>query len=175
MFADPNSIIRQFDLRTGMHVADLGTGSGFYALAAARLVGSKGKVYAIEVQKDLLDRVKNTASREGLHNVEVVWGDIEQEGGTRLRDGSIDRAIISNTLFQIEDKERFIREVRRILRHGGKAFVIDWSDSSDVSGPNRAHIVGKAEAQALFEREGFSLEHELSAGAHHYGLVMAKG
>lgn len=174
MFADPKTIVRQFDLRTGMQVADLGTGSGFYALESARIVGSKGKVYAIEVQKDLLDRVKNNASREGLHNIEVVWGDIEQEGGTRLRDESVDRAIVSNTLFQIEDKERFVREVKRILRHDGKVFVIDWSDSSDVSGPNRAHIVGKAEAQALFEREGFAFDREISAGAHHYGLIMTK-
>jgi ubiquinone/menaquinone biosynthesis C-methylase UbiE len=57
MFAHPETILSGFDLKSGMHVADLGTGSGFYALAAAHLVGSKGRVYAIDVQKDLLDRI----------------------------------------------------------------------------------------------------------------------
>lgn len=174
MFANPTSILSQCDLKSGMHVADLGTGSGFYALAAAHLVGAKGRVYAIEVQKDLLDRVKNNAVREGLHNVEVVWGDVEQAGGTKLRDASMDMVIISNTLFQIEDKERFIREAARILKTGGKALLVEWSDSADVSGPDPRHVVNKASARALFERAGFTVERELPAGSHHYGLIMVK-
>ncbi len=174
MFADPNTILSGFDLKSGMHVADLGTGSGFYALAAARLVGGKGRVYAIEVQKDLLDRVKNNASREGLHNIEAVWGDIEKLGGTHLRDYSLDRAIVSNTLFQIEDKEHFVREVFRILRPRGKILVVDWDDSSDISGPDRIHVVTKAAAQTLFESQGFVLRKEVPAGAHHYGLIFER-
>lgn len=174
MFADPNSILSGFDLKSGMHVADLGTGSGFYALAAARLVGSKGRVYAVEVQKDLLDRVKNNASREGLYNVEVVWGDIETSGGTHVRDSSMDRVIVSNTLFQIEEKERFVREVYRILRPGGKVLVIDWSDTSDLSGPDRNHLVSEEAARGIFENGGFSFEKEIPAGSHHYGIIMVR-
>jgi len=174
MFADPNSILSGFDLKSGMHVADLGTGSGFYALAAASLVGSKGRVYAIEVQKDLLDRVKNNASRQGLHNVEVVWGDIETVGGTRLRDSSIDRAILSNTLFQVDEKEHLAHEIFRIVRPEGKVLVVDWSDSSDVSGPDPRNVVGKTAAVALFEEAGFSFEKEIPAGSHHYGIVFVR-
>jgi ubiquinone/menaquinone biosynthesis C-methylase UbiE len=174
MFADPNSILSGFDLKSGMHVADLGTGSGFYALAAARLIGSKGRVYAVEVQKDLLDRVKNNASREGLHNIEVVWGDIETSGGTHLRDSSMDRVIVSNTLFQIEEKERFIREVFRILRPSGKVLVIDWDDASDLSGPDRNHLIGKETAKDVFLSGGFNFEKEIPAGSHHYGIIMVR-
>ena len=174
MFANPETILSQLNVKPGMHVADLGAGSGFYALAAARLVGHKGKVYAVEVKKALLDRVKNNATRENLHNLEVVWGDVESHGGTRLRDGTMDKAIISNTLFQIEDKEKFAREAARILKSGGEALIVDWSDSSDISGPDPKHVVAKADAQALFERAGLHFSREISAGSHHYGIVMVK-
>jgi ubiquinone/menaquinone biosynthesis C-methylase UbiE len=104
----------------------------------------------------------------------VLWGDIESTGGTHLRDISMDRVIVSNTLFQVEEKERFVREVFRIVRPGGKALVVDWSDSSDISGPNRAHLIGKGDARELFERGGFSFEKEIPAGAHHYGIIMVR-
>ena len=64
MFSDPEKNIEQFSLGKGMHVADFGTGSGFYALAAAEAVGETGRVYAIDVQKDLLEKLKKEA-----HNV----------------------------------------------------------------------------------------------------------
>ena len=69
-----------------MHVADLGAGSGHYTLAAAKKVGESGRVYAIEVQKDLLTRIKNLAQTEHINNVEVIWGDVENRGGTKLKD-----------------------------------------------------------------------------------------
>lgn len=173
-FADPTSNLAQFELKQGDSVADLGAGSGFYTLAAARLVGSAGKIYAVEVQKDLLDRIKNSASREGIHNIEVVWGDIEKHGGTRLRDHSIDRCLISNVLFQAQDRENVVAEAHRILKSGGKVLVIDWSDSADISGPDPKHVFPKADAQAIFEKGGFSIEKEIKAGAHHYGFIGTK-
>jgi len=174
MFADPRSNLMQFDLKHGQHVADLGAGFGFYSLEAARLVGPSGRVFAIEVQKDLLDRLKNTASHEGLHNVEVVWGDIETVGGTRLRDASVDRVIISNTLFQVEARPHCIAEVVRILKSGGKLLLIDWSDDSSVSGPKAVQLISKSDARALSEQGGLVFEKEITAGAHHYGLIFKK-
>jgi len=173
-FANPTSNLAQFGLAAGLTVADLGAGSGFYTLAAARAVGSTGKVYAIEVQKDLLDKVKKEATREGLHNVEVVWGDIEKHAGTHLRDESIDRAIISNVLFQAQDKEDLVAEAKRILKQNGKALVIDWSDSADISGPDPKHLVQVPAARAFFEKKGFTIEGSIQAGAHHYGFIAIK-
>ncbi|MBI2474518.1 MAG: methyltransferase domain-containing protein, partial [Candidatus Taylorbacteria bacterium] len=60
-FSDPSHNVEQFDLQSGMTVADFGTGSGYYAFAAAKAVGDKGKVYAIDVQKPLLEKLKREA------------------------------------------------------------------------------------------------------------------
>src|SRR5438445_12929794 len=102
MFSEPASNLAKLGLNDGMKVVDLGAGSGFYTLEAARRVGANGSVYAVDVQRDLLDRIRTTGATEGLRNIEVVWGNAEKIGGTKLREGIADRAIASNVLFQIE-------------------------------------------------------------------------
>ncbi len=173
-FSDPVSNIAQFEIGAGDIIADLGAGSGFYTLAAAHATGSTGKVYAVEVQKDLLDRIKNSATSDGLHNVEIIWGDIEEHGGTRLRDSSVDKVILSNVLFQADEKMSVINEIMRILKPAGKTLFIEWSDSSSVSGPDRSHLIPEHEARALFERAGFSIARTIQAGKHHYGFIAEK-
>ena len=174
MFADPQKNTAQFQLMPGSHVADIGAGSGFYTIAAAQVVGAKGRVYAVDVQKDLLAKIKNEAQRKGLSNIEVIWGNVEALGGTKLRETSIDAVIISNVLFQIDDRNGAAEETKRILKNGGRAFVIDWSDSQNGLGPDVKYIFPKAEAKKLFEKHGFTFERELEVGDHHYGLVYKK-
>ena len=170
-FSDPQKNIAQFDIGPGMSVADLGAGTGFYTIEAARKAGTSGKVYAVEVQKDLLAKLKTNASHEHLFNIEVIWGNIETIGGTRLRDGSVDRIIASNVLFQIEHKDNFCLEIKRLLKPSGKVLVVDWSSLSPL-GPKT--LVPQMTARALFEKAGFVFESSISAGDHHYGLIFTK-
>lgn len=173
-FADPASTILELDLKEGDHVADLGAGSGFYTIAAAEKVRDRGRVYALEVQKDLLTRIKAETEKAHLHNVDIMWTNIEKLGGTKLRERSIDAAIVSNVLFQIEDKPTFVLEVKRILKPGGKVLLIDWSDSFGGMGPKGDAVLTKEKALALFTPQSFKLEKDISAGAHHYGLILIK-
>lgn len=174
MFTDPEKNLEQFDLQKGMRVADFGAGSGFYALTAAKLVGDKGKVYAVDIQKDLLVRLKKASAARKILNIEIVWGDLEKENGAKLEDNSMDRVIVSNLLFQISGKESLVREAMRILRPNGKILVIDWTDSFGGLGPEPKVVFEQKAARTLFENAGFVLERTIDAGAHHYGLIFTK-
>jgi ubiquinone/menaquinone biosynthesis C-methylase UbiE len=174
MFSDPTKNIEQCGIQPGMEIADIGSGSGFYTLGAAKALMSSGRVYAIDIQKDLLTKVKDQAAREGLYNVEVIWGDVDKPGGTKLRDASIDLAFLSTILFQLENKEVAIKEVKRILKPAGRVLVIDWTDSFSGIGPKSDMIVPKNTVMDMFEKEGFHMEREISAGAHHYGMIYKK-
>jgi len=173
MFADPKKNIEQFAFHSGMTIADLGAGSGAYSLLAARTVGDLGKVYAIDVQKELLQRIKNDAIKEHLSNIEVVWGDIEKMGGTSLKDDLIDGAIVSNLLFQLQHKDIFRNEVHRILKPEGRVFVIDWTDSFGGIGPHPESVFSLVACRELF-KEGFVVDKEFNAGTHHYGIIFKK-
>ena len=174
MFAHPDKNVERLGIEPGMKVADLGTGSGHYALAAARLIGVHGRVYAVDVVKDMLSRLKKEAEQSHLHNIDVVWGNAEKLGGTTLRDASVDRVIMSNVLFQLEDRAQIGGEVRRILKPGGLALIIDWTGSFGMMGPHPDRVVADVAAKAIFEKAGLAYEREFSAGDHHYGLVFKR-
>jgi len=174
MFADPQKNIDQLGLAIGAQVADMGSGSGFYTLAAARAVTGSGRVYSIDIQKDLLSRIKVAADKEKLFNIEIIWGDVEKIGGTRLGDASVDAIIISNLLFQITNKDIFIKEAKRILKKRGKALVVDWMSSFGGIGPKPDEVVTEKKATELFAAEGFAVEKNFSAGEHHYGIVFRR-
>ena len=171
MFSDPATNLAKLSLTEGMRVVDLGAGSGFYSIEAAKKVGSSGRVYAVDVQKDLLERLRSVASSQNLRNIEVVWGNAEKIGGTKLREGIADRVIASNVLFQIEKPDEFSLEIKRILKKAGKLLLIDWSDISNLS-PKQ--VVPASKAQTLFEKNGFVLENTFGAGDHHYGLIFVR-
>ncbi|MFH0846381.1 MAG: class I SAM-dependent methyltransferase [Patescibacteria group bacterium] len=173
-FTDPQNNIDQFDLDRGMQVVDLGAGTGAYTLAAAKKVGQDGRVFAVEVQKELLNKISHLALSEHIFNVEVIWGDIEKRGGTKLGEASIDAAIISNTLFLAEDKVGLLKEAWRILKDKRRVLLVEWSGPHGGLGPIEGHVVYPQEARKLFEENGFVYERDIFAGDNHYGMVFRK-
>jgi ubiquinone/menaquinone biosynthesis C-methylase UbiE len=170
-FSDPRSNLLQLGLTPGMRVADLGTGTGHYALAAAHLVGNDGKVYAVDIHQDILKHVKDAAHEKGLRTIEGIWGNLEKKGGTKLRDQLVDAVILSNTLFQLEDKPATVAEVKRILKPGGRLLVIDWAGAYGGIGPHPGHVVSEHAAEELFITGGFHKLKDFRAGPHHYAIV----
>ncbi|MGE5541372.1 MAG: class I SAM-dependent methyltransferase [Bacillota bacterium] len=170
-FADPTTNVLQMGLSDGMKVADLGAGSGHYALAAAGIIGPAGRVYAVDIQEDVLKHVRDEAGKRGLKNVETIWGDFERPGGTKLRDGVVDAVILSNVLFQLEDRYSAVAEIRRILAPGGKLLVADWAGAFGGLGPAEEHIVSERDAEELFITAGFHKVKSFRAGPHHYAIM----
>ncbi|MEY2640655.1 MAG: hypothetical protein RL150_48 [Candidatus Parcubacteria bacterium] len=174
MFSDPQKNIEQLGVDPGNKVADLGSGAGFYSLAAARVVGTQGRVFAVDVQQELLTRLKRDAAAQHLENIDVVWGDVDEPNGSHLADSSVDRVLIANVLFQVDHKDVLVREAYRILKPKGRALLVDWTDSFGGLGPQPARVVKPSQGRALFEQAGFTFIRDIEAGAHHYGMVFTK-
>lgn len=170
-FSVPHENVLHLGLREGMKVGDFGAGSGHYARAAAACVGHSGKVYAIDVQENILKHLKlNThISHHGI--IDTVWGDIERPGGTHMRDASLDAVILANTFFQITNRSGLLSEIKRVLKSGGKLMVIDWAGSYGGMGPVADKVVTEHEAEAFFISGGFHKVKSFRAGPHHYGIL----
>jgi len=171
MFSDPEKNISQFNIDPGMKVADFGSGGGYYSLAVAREVGESGRVFAIDVQKDLLKKIKGEAQSQGLLNLDTIWADIDEPNGSTLAEGLVDRVLITNTLFQVENRENVIKEARRVLKPKGKVLIVDWSESFGGLGPQPAQIVSEDDVKKMSEQNNLKFERKIEAGAHHYGLI----
>jgi ubiquinone/menaquinone biosynthesis C-methylase UbiE len=170
-FLTPKNIVDKIKTEEGVVIADFGTGSGEYVFAFGKKEPRPKTIYAIDVNKDMLKRVLSESSSLGIHNVKAVWGDLEQRNGSTLGNESVDLVIFSNILFQLEDKASAVKEAFRILKTGGRVFVIDWSTSSGVLGPSFENIFIKKKALEIFSENSFEIKEEIEAGDHHYGFI----
>ncbi len=169
MFSNPEKNLSALGLRENSIVADLGAGTGYYALAAGSLV-PRGKIYAVELQKEYLDTIRHKVAEAGLKNVDIIWGNAEKIGGTKIGDGVADVVIVANILFQVENKNGLIEEAKRILKPKGKLFLSDWAADSILG----KIAVPQAKARALFEQRGFVFDREIDTGREHYGMILRK-
>ncbi len=173
-FAVPLLNLAQLTLPINPSVADFGAGSGHYALALAlrfKQEGQQGQVYAIDVQKKLLERIGIEAEREHLTNIRTLWGDLDRLGGSKLADNSVDAVIVSNVLFQAEHKDTLLREAYRVCKPSGQLMLVDWSDSYGNLGPTPEMVLPASEAKRLATSAGWKEVRDFSAGAHHYGII----
>lgn len=173
MFLDPNDTVKYLLIHDDWHIADLGAGSGAYTLAAAKYVPT-GKIYAIDINREILPFIKAKMLAHGHENIDVVWGDIDRPGGTNVGDASMDAVILANTFFQIENKNSAVQEIKRILKPGGKVLFVDWVGSFGNTGPREEDVVLPAAAKIAFEKFGLVFKEDVPAGEYHYGMIFYK-
>ncbi len=178
MFANPRETAAKLKLKSGMMVADFGAGEGSLTLELAAGVGSKGRVYAVDVNKELLARLQSQARARGINNVEPIWANVEKRGGVALADNTVDLVVISNILFQSSARLSVALEAKRILKPGGTAAVIDWSSSAGGAfgglGPRSDAVVTAEAAHQIFIEAGLLPIERFSAGDHHWGIIFKK-
>lgn len=170
-FVVPEVVASHFHFEPGSVVADFGAGAGFYLKPLSIMVGEKGKVFACEIQKSLVEKLAEVARVQGLSNVTPVWCDLEEVQGIKIRDRVLDGAILVNTLFQIEDRTTALTEIHRTLKRGAVLHLIDWTDSFGGIGPTPQQLLTQAAATDLLEEHSFLYEREYPAGEHHYGVA----
>lgn len=172
MFINPQTVINRIpNIQDGLIVGDFGSSTGEYSLEVANRMQGKGRVYAMDVQKPLLDRLQNQASKAGIENLFVVWTDLEQLGVTKVPEHSVDVGILANILFQIDDKYSFGNEVARLLKPGAQIIIVDWLDSFGGLGPQPDDVFNDAQAVAWCEGHNFSVSSLEKDQEHHYVII----
>ena len=122
----PDRVIEALDLSTGARVADLGAGDGYFTFALTDAVGAGGRVYAVEVDVEVVEGLHASVAARGYNNVEVVLADYDDPG---LPDGGIDAVFLCNVYHHIDDRVEYFSALRRDLAPGGRVAIVELSDT----------------------------------------------
>lgn len=173
-FIQPEQILQLIGLPAGAQVGHFGCGNGYFTFAAARIIGDMGRVWAIDVQRGILEQIKKEARLENLANIEIVWSDLEIPGAANVPSASLDLIVMANVLFQIKAKRSFFQEAKRLLKDGGQILLVEWKKEKNHFGPPLALRVGPDEAREIAGDIGFAEKNTFEAGRYHYGMVFVK-
>lgn len=174
-FLDPEKILFAAGLSEGQIVADLGSGSGFYALAAGKIVGDNGLVYAVDVLDTALDHISAEGRLKGVRNLKTMRTDLELLNSCRLiPTGSVDMVILANITHQIKNQNVLFTEAYRMLKTGGELVVIEWNDQPGPIGPRAAERIQPANLRKLTKQITLKEAGTLETDSYHYGLMFVK-
>jgi ubiquinone/menaquinone biosynthesis C-methylase UbiE len=167
----PSEVVTALHLRPGLIVADIGAGTGYFALPLAHEVGSAGNVIAVDLQQEMLELLRVKFHLEGSpKNIELVRGDA---AATTLRGHSVDLVFLANVWHELDDHTAVLAEARRILRPSGRIAILDWRpDVVQPPGPPLEHRLAPDAVVAAVKREGWTLLTTANVGAYSY-LVQA--
>jgi len=172
---DPKKILEKIGLKTNDIVVDFGCGAGFYTIEAAKITGINGKVFAIDINRDILDHLKQKAIESGLRNIYGIKTDLEKEDSTGLDEGLANVALMINLLYLIKNKEILLREAYRILKSNAKLVIMEWSEKGELNMLEKEELVKNKEIKDLATRIGFKKIMTFEAGISHEVQVYIKG
>jgi ubiquinone/menaquinone biosynthesis C-methylase UbiE len=161
----PEQLIERSGIKRGMHVLDLGCGSGAFTNFVARAVGEKGKVYAFDIQPDMLKQLENKLSRpenKNIKNIKLIEGNAYE---LPFDDGSLDLVYMVTVLQEIPDRNRALQEVKRVLKPEGVLAVTELFPDPDYP--------WKSTTTKLGEEAGFVVD-EVSGNFFNYTVRFRK-
>lgn len=165
---DPEKILTEIGLVPSMTFVDLGCGDGYFAIPAARMVGPKGKVIAVDIDEGAIGRLRQQAAKEGLSQLSA---EVQAAEEAIACEGCADFVFFGIDLHDFADPARVIRNAKRMLRPSGLLVDLDWKDQPMTFGPPLEKRFSIAKARQLIESAGFHVASVEEAGPYHYIII----
>ena len=155
LFKDPGKLLKAAGLGPAQSVLEVGCGPGYFTLPAAKIVGDRGRVYAIDVHPKAIQRVQRKLAESGIQNVQPLLTNASETG---LPDNSIDRAFIFGMPHVVGGQEKVIAEIRRLLGPGGELAYMKsrGSESGLIKAVEKGGLsFSRKEGRILIVKKGF--------------------
>jgi predicted methyltransferase len=148
----PDLVIKAMELQPGDVVADVGAGSGYFTRRLARAIGPDGRVYANEVQPEMLEILRGNMSREKLTNVVPVLGTTSDP---KLPPASMDWVLLVDVYHELQEPEAMLAAIRNALKPDGRVALVEYRE--DAKQIREEHRMSKAQVLHEWEPAGFRL------------------
>ena len=144
-------------LKPGLAACDLGCGNGFWTLKLAEMVGEEGKVYAVDIQKEMLGMLEERAERENVRNIVPVHNNAVS---TRLPPESCDLILLVDVYHEFSHPEQMLASMRQALKPGGLIVLVEYRAEDPEVPIKPEHKMSKEQILKEYEPNGFTLAEE---------------
>lgn len=174
-YQKPAQVVDALGLTPGMHVADLGAGSGYFTRRFVEAVGETGKVYVIDVEPEALKYVEHRLVQ--MHRPFKAEFILARPDNPKIPVESVDLIFICNTYHHLEDRTEYFRNLKSSLRPGGRIAIVDFyhDDRSGELGFPKRHLVAKEKVVEEMREAGYRLEKEHTFLPKQYFLELSTG
>jgi ubiquinone/menaquinone biosynthesis C-methylase UbiE len=167
----PETALDKIGIRQGMTVADVGAGIGYFTVRLGRRVGPTGKVYAVDVQPEMLSMLKQRAAKAKLNNVVPVLG---SESDPKLPPAAMDLILLVDVYHEFSQPQLMLQRMRESLKNDGRLILLEYRKEDPHIPIRSEHKMSVEEAKAELEAEGFRLEKVLKDLPRQHILVFRK-
>jgi len=168
----PSKAIEALDIKTGQVVADVGAGSGYYTVRLAGRVGTSGKVFATDIQPQMLALVRERVLRDRLTQVEVVQATPTDSG---LPANQLDLILMVDVYHELASPQAVLRQLRAALKPDGRLVLIEFRKESAWVPIREEHKMSVKEARMELEAEGYRFERVIDVLPWQHILVFRRG
>jgi arsenite methyltransferase len=164
-------VIATLKLQPGTVVADLGAGSGPFVVPFARTVGTSGKVYAVDVDRNFFPHIEAKAKSAGVTNVQIVLGEFTDP---KLPAADVDLAFLHDVLHHIENREGYLKSLATYLKPAARVVVIDFHPAQSPHTDQPALQISKEQSAAWLAQAGFEPVDEFALFKEKWFVVYAR-
>ncbi|HEY6347650.1 MAG TPA: class I SAM-dependent methyltransferase [Bryobacteraceae bacterium] len=168
---NPEGALDALDLKPGMVVADVGAGTGYMSLKLARRVGANGRVYAEDVQPEMLQQVRLNANKAGFKNVQTVQGTFTDP---KLPSGQMDLVLLVDVYHEFSEPQKMLRGIRDSLKPDGRLVLLEYRKEDPTIPILPEHKMSVAEVKTELEAEGFKLGPVIETLPRQHILILTK-
>jgi predicted methyltransferase len=166
----PDMVLAAMGIGSGMTVADVGAGTGYFLPYLSRAVGPQGRVLALDIEPDMVRYMRERATREGFANVETR---VVTSGDPALAAGKVDRVLVVDTWHHIDDREAYAEKIADALVPGGAVYVVDFTAEA-THGPPKHHRLAREQVARELASAGLFVEPSPVALPEQYIVVARK-
>lgn len=177
LWPTPGATLRTLGIESGMSVAEVGCGSGYFALPAARIVEPE-PVYAIDLDEALLEELDRLAEQQNIENVVPIRGDARDLRGVLPE--RVDTLVVANTFHGVDDQTEFVERAFEATEPGGSLIVVNWhrrprettTVGEEPRGPPTERRMTPGETEdAVRSAAAFAFDRQIDLPPYHYALV----
>jgi ubiquinone/menaquinone biosynthesis C-methylase UbiE len=168
----PSKAVAALQLHPGQVVADIGAGSGYYTMLLSAAVGAQGRVYATDIQPEMLALIRRKIEQHPVTNVELVLGTAT---ASRLPDGRVDLALMVDVYHELAQPQAFLESLKRALKPDGRLVLIEFRKESAWVPIREEHKMSVREARVELEAAGYRFERVIDVLPWQHILVFRPG